>query len=66
MYRVVHNGRQCEGVQTGGPNFFNVLKLTNQKKTKVTCLLHHVYCIKIDQSLMSDGKIASAFSFRSF
>ena len=38
MERSVQGG----GVYTGGGKFFNLfLKLTNQRRPKVTCLVHH-------------------------
>ena len=52
-------GRSVEYAReyTGDANFFILsLKLTNQKQPKVT---HYQYAIKIEQSQMYDGKIAT-------
>ena len=42
MYMVMYTGRECTygGVHYEGANFL-VIKLNNQKRTKVTCSIHY-------------------------
>ena len=61
MYEAVYTGRECTqggGTHCGVQNFFIwLLKLTNQKRPKVTCLVWYV--IKVDQSQITHSKIVS-------